>query len=430
MTGRSTLAEGSDPKPARGVPGPDPTEALVDAAPSPDAAASNGRVVHSEAPTGWRSPFSGGIRIHDRYFLREMVGPCFVSVAAFVMMLTLQQLYGVMDLLVTHRFPLSMLGAYLFFKLPTMVQWSLPVALLLGSSLAINRMVHDTELTPIRVAGLPLWRFLIPLAAVGVVCSVCSRILGEHISPGADHRAEALYRELTYQSAVSGLQPDTFFRSEDRIIYFRTCATPAPGQTRLGDVVIYQLPADSTERATHAPVHSRFWTALSADVRGQVWTLSDVIEHDLSPEGQISADHPVPPMRLDLHRNIQFFLTNQQKPQELTAAELISRIKADERLSLPAFVVLPLRYEYAFRMALPFGCLVFAIVSAPLTVRFARGGSMVGILVAFCVLFFFYDFLVIGQKLALSGAVPPELAAWLPDILFGALGIYMTLQEP
>ncbi|MCA1594950.1 MAG: LptF/LptG family permease [Chloroflexi bacterium] len=215
------------------------------------------------------------------------------------------------------------------------------------------------------------------------------------------------------------------------MFYFHSSYSPVPSQTILQGVIVYELPAafgSSNHNTGLEP--SVFWTAERARVIGEIWILQDVIQHDVSSDGQIVADRPVKKLEFNLHRSIQFFLNTEKKPQEMTAAELSTRIREDERLSVPAAVILPLRYEYWFRWALPFACMVFAVVSAPLTLRFSRGGSLVGILVSFGVLFFYYDLLVIAEKLAVAGAAPAGVAAWLPNILFGALGIHLILREP
>jgi lipopolysaccharide export system permease protein len=366
------------------------------------------------------------LRLHDRYFVREMLGPLMISLAAFAMMMSLKTLFEVMDLLTAHRLSLVTLGEYIALKLPLLIQWSLPVALLVGSSLAISRLSQDSELVAMRVAGLPLWRLLIPLVLLGFLVSIGSRYLGETIAPFTEHRAEALHRKLLFESEVSGLQPDTLFRSGNRIYYFHSSYSYGASSASLQGVTIYQM-APIGSSATPQP--SVFWTALQVDVQGQVWTLRHVVEHRVSPEGQIIADIPTNTMTIDLHRNIQYFLSNQQTPQEMTAAELATRIHAAEHLSLPESVVRPLRYEYYFRVALPFACLVFALVGAPLTLRFGRGGSLIGILIAFGVLFFYYDVMVIAQKLQASGGLSAWLAAWSPNLVFGALGAYLIGHE-
>jgi lipopolysaccharide export system permease protein len=42
--------------------------------------------------------------------------------------------------------------------------------------------------------------------------------------------------------------------------------------------------------------------------------------------------------------------------------------------------------------------------------------------------FFYYAFLRAGQALGHNGALPPYLAAWMADLVFGTVGLVMTVQ--
>ena len=370
------------------------------------------------------------MRLHDRYFLREIAGPLAIGIAAFVMMQTLQLLYGVMDLLVQRRVPLATLGQYLLYKLPWMIQWSIPVSVLVGSSLALSRLSHDSELTAMRIAGLPLWRFLVALGGVGLAFSVLSGWMAENMVPPTDHHAEAIFRKMMFESEVASLQPDSLFRSKNAIYYFHSSYSLGPSRTAIQCVVVYPLPGTSPTEPTGAgPTHGSFWTAQQAVVAGQVWLLHNVIEHQVGTDGEVIRDVDKGDVKIDLKRDIKFFLSNQETPQEMTSKELTARIQADEQIRLPKAVILPLRYERAFRGALPYACLVFVLLSAPLTLRFGQGGSLLGMLVAFGVLFFYYDVMVIAQKLGTSGAIPAEVAAWFPNVLFASLGAYLVVIE-
>ena len=370
------------------------------------------------------------MRLHDRYLLGEIINPLLISLVAFVQMLALAAVYDVLQLLTAHRLSLPLLAEYILFKVPGMGRFSLPVALLVGSSLAISGALHNSELVAIRVTGLRMRRFLVPIIILGLAFSVGSWVLAEMVAPHTDHHANALYRKLIFEAEVGGLLSDTLFRSGDRVFYFHMSDGTINGKSILRGVVVYELGAETGSSPPRTiPGSLVFWTAEHAEVVGDIWTLTDVIQHDMGPDGQTLDAHPIAPMRIDLHQDIRYFLANQEKPEELTARELRKRIVAYQRLSLPRSVILPLQYEYHARQALPFACLIVALISAPLTIRFGRGGALVGILVSFGVIFFYYDTMMIMQKVVGSGAVWPWLAAWIPNILFGALGVYLVAHE-
>jgi lipopolysaccharide export system permease protein len=86
-----------------------------------------------------------------------------------------------------------------------------------------------------------------------------------------------------------------------------------------------------------------------------------------------------------------------------------------------------LTVEVHKKFSLPFACVVFVLIGAPIGMRVRRTGPAVAFLsVAF---FLFYWFCLIGgEELANRLIVPPGFAMWLPNVLLGGLGIYWTLQ--
>jgi lipopolysaccharide export system permease protein len=85
------------------------------------------------------------------------------------------------------------------------------------------------------------------------------------------------------------------------------------------------------------------------------------------------------------------------------------------------------KVEIHKKLSIPAACLVFALLGAPLGVKARRGGVAVGFLsVGFFLLY--YLFLVGGEQLADRGRMAPWLSMWLPNIVLGAAGLYLTLK--
>jgi lipopolysaccharide export LptBFGC system permease protein LptF len=84
--------------------------------------------------------------------------------------------------------------------------------------------------------------------------------------------------------------------------------------------------------------------------------------------------------------------------------------------------------EIQKKFAIPGACVVFVLIGAPLGLRVRRAGPAV----AFASLLFFlfyYVMLVGGEELAKHGTLSPFLAMWLPNLIIGSIGLYLTLRE-
>ncbi|MES2766215.1 MAG: LptF/LptG family permease [Bacteroidota bacterium] len=80
------------------------------------------------------------------------------------------------------------------------------------------------------------------------------------------------------------------------------------------------------------------------------------------------------------------------------------------------------------KYAIPFACIVFALLACPLGV-ITRGGSF-GISAAYSLGFFIFYWacLIGGEKLADRGITTPWLGLWIGNIVLGILGIFLTIR--
>jgi lipopolysaccharide export LptBFGC system permease protein LptF len=63
-----------------------------------------------------------------------------------------------------------------------------------------------------------------------------------------------------------------------------------------------------------------------------------------------------------------------------------------------------------------------------MTLRFARGGSLTGALLALGVMCAYYLLKLWSDMLGNTGALPPAVAAWWQNALFGGVGVWLLLR--
>jgi lipopolysaccharide export system permease protein len=84
-----------------------------------------------------------------------------------------------------------------------------------------------------------------------------------------------------------------------------------------------------------------------------------------------------------------------------------------------------LKVEQALKIAIPVTCLIIALFGAPLATSTQRGGAAYGIGVSLGVTIIFLMMIQLTKAVGGKGLLPPNLAAWLPNILFGIVGGYL-----
>jgi lipopolysaccharide export system permease protein len=355
--------------------------------------------------------------ILDRYLGRELVLPFFAGMAGFIMMMIPTILFGMIDLITNRNIPPILVAKAALLRLPGLMVWAPPIATLFGVSLGINRLTRYSEVTAMRMVGVPLRRLLVALLMAGVLASIVAFFTNEVISPWTNRRFMRVWREIVTSQYIPDMQQDVFFSSESYYFYVRRVEKSGTNDYLLRDVLIYEPKQDKF------PV---FTSAKTAASTGTIWTLRDGFQIHLDAQGRTQVEVPFKEMVLDLERSPEDFYMSQRLPEEMSASELRQQMDLYRRSGLS---VGSMEVEYHFKFAIPFACVVLALVGMPLAVHFGRSGGFAGLLIGILISFFYWNAYFLGQKLGAGGRVPPLLAAWTPNMLFAALGLYMLWKE-
>jgi len=86
------------------------------------------------------------------------------------------------------------------------------------------------------------------------------------------------------------------------------------------------------------------------------------------------------------------------------------------------------RVEIQKKYSIPFACIVFMLVGAPLGIISKKGGLAISMSISLGFFLVYWSFLIAGEDLADRGIISPLMAMWSPNMLVGALGLYMSTR--
>ena len=76
------------------------------------------------------------------------------------------------------------------------------------------------------------------------------------------------------------------------------------------------------------------------------------------------------------------------------------------------------------RLSLSISCFTFVLLAIPLAIKAHRGEKSIGMALSLAVIFFFYIFVAYARAVENSPGHYPYLIIWIPNILYGILGIF------
>jgi len=128
--------------------------------------------------------------------------------------------------------------------------------------------------------------------------------------------------------------------------------------------------------------------------------------------------------RVDSVSDYEAMISASQKLISLNAIlkNYITQIEYYDR-SIDAYMV-----EVHKKYAIPFACIVFVLVGAPLGMMARRGNFGVAASLSLAFFLFYWACLIGGEKLADRDILSPFLSMWIANFVVGAIGIYLTIR--
>ncbi|MEI6501762.1 MAG: LptF/LptG family permease [Armatimonadota bacterium] len=238
--------------------------------------------------------------------------------------------------------------------------------------------------------------------------------LGEYIGPPAARKAREAFAEIGLSQPVVQERSSVFFRDEkERRIFYVGHMDPKTNE--LKEITIWG--SDAQGRL------AQITTARWAEMKRNVWYLREGSTVTLDQYGDQQG--PVQRFReqeITLQAALQDYYSSRKTAFEMSAGELGEMISA---LGPAGGDTQKLAVQYHFKYSIPMACLIFALIAAPISFRFAHYGSFVGIVIAIMIVFLYNGVRSWTLAFGLAGSLDPLLAGWVPDMLFGGLGVYL-----
>jgi len=119
-----------------------------------------------------------------------------------------------------------------------------------------------------------------------------------------------------------------------------------------------------------------------------------------------------------------YFQTDEPEADRMSYEQLKRYIV---QLRASGFYVVPYMVQLQRKVAFPFVTFIMTLLAVPFAVTIGRSGAMYGIGVGIVLAIGYWITLSLFGAIGAGGLISPVLAAWAPNILFGAAATYMML---
>ncbi|HWL39973.1 MAG TPA: LptF/LptG family permease [Gemmatimonadaceae bacterium] len=300
--------------------------------------------------------------------------------------------------------------SYLYW-LPDSMFMVLPAAVLFATVFAIGALTRHSEITAAKASGISFYRLIAPIFAGAIIATILGLILGELAPITNKKRADLLE---TKRGVVRNDRYNFAYAADDGRVYkiggLHLLERSIEGMVteRKGNGPDYPSYVISATRARYEP--DRGWMIGNGAMHIIPDSLSNIT---FTFDSLIDRQFTEPPRQLTLA---------QKAPTDMGFGELGRFITSMERSGAE---VNELRVERMLKLAIPFTSIVILLFGAPLATSTQRGGAAYGIGLSLATTVVFLMLIQLTKGIGGKGIIPADLAAWLPSIIFGVVGLFL-----
>jgi LPS export ABC transporter permease LptF/LPS export ABC transporter permease LptG len=363
-------------------------------------------------------------RLIERYILRTIF-PYFVAALLLLTAILFVQQTGRYFETVFHGvMPAEFVYGLALALLPTVLIFTIPMAVLCGTIIGLGRMSSDSELVAMRAAGVSTWRTLWPALLVGLLATGAAGYLNLREAPRAQQQLRAVALRSALYKLDSPVEPRTFTNDFPGYVIYVRDGDKAHGQW--GRVFIQKQNADhSTDLIT-----ARAGRIDSSSEKSEL-VLQDAMQTTVPAPGardQSYAVERLETLRYTFPTGRSALMAKLQKPDanpdEMGFSDLRQFVAGSTGIEHREAEII-FHKRLAFALA-PF---VFSLFGSALALRMRRGSRGFGVLVSLLILIAYYLMTLGGEQAARAGSIPAVVGAWLSTTVILLVGVLILVSR-
>jgi len=339
----------------------------------------------------------------------------FYCIAGFISIWLIFDVSDNISTFIDQHVGLRLVIRYYATQLPQVLIILLPVSLLLSLLFALGRMSRANEIVSMLTAGVSLPRVLRPLIGIGLLTVAATMALNYSLAPHAELARKMFISEVQARPGRY-IQGQIFRNRTDSRTWF--VQNFLPRSNTFNNVQVLQQDANDNIVTNYVATRAFYRPET------KTWDLENVKVVHYDHAGNILDEQIYPSLKIEHWSETPFRLGSANERAEfLSLPELREYLHFNA--DFPATLLAPFRTHLQYRLALPWTCFVVVCIAAPLGIGYSRRGVLSSVAAAvflvFSMNFLVHLFLALGE----GYRVPAWIAAWTPNILFMAIGLYL-----
>lgn len=354
--------------------------------------------------------------ISDRYLIRGFLKIFAVSLLCLTVLYLVIDFFDRIDTVMQSKSTLWISSRYFLYKLPLLISRVLAFAVLFATLFSLGLLSRNHEITALRSSGMSLRRIALPLLLFSLLICVFAFFWNENLVPVFTRKSQQIYKteiKKTQPASLIGTR-DIWLRGEDSFVsvsYFDAKRNTLEG------VSLYLLDRDfRLDSLIEAPMAS--WN-------GKNWEVRRATQWLFLSDGRMSqqtVDTALP--LVETPEDLKFLAF---EPEEFSFFELRKQI-ADLRTK--GIDSREYEVDVQTKIATPLVSPLLVLLAIPFALKYSSAaGWSLSFGLTLVLGFGYWVVLAFSVSLGHSGALPPLMAAWIPNILLALVAVFFSTEE-
>ena len=361
------------------------------------------------------------INIIDRYILRELIKIFLITVGTLTTVLYLDKFLFIAENIVNRGVSIVEVFLIMLYISPSYLALTVPISVLVASVATFNQFSASNEWVAMKSCHLSFMQTMRPVLIFSIFTYIVAVIIMVYALPWGNYAYKQKTYEIIKNRADINIKPNILnYDFKDLVIL----AKKREKKFQFRGILI----ADTTQSKS-----PKIITANQAIILPNIKSLKIRLEltsgtiHELGDKlsEYQTINFDTYELNLSLPETAQLEKEALVGHRELSINLLLKQIKDFEEKGLPTFAA---KVELSKKFAIPFTCLLFGLLGAPLGIHSSRGGKSGSFAASIMVILLYYMGLIFAQNMGKSGQVEPYSSIWVPNIIIFFVIVYTSYK--
>lgn len=350
-----------------------------------------------------------------RYLCKEFFRLLMLCLIIFVSIYLIIDFLQKIDNFIEAQAPNSAMLSYFLYKVPYITVQMVPVAALIAVIVMFSFMKKNNEITALKCSGMSVFELSLPVLSASIALAVAVFLVSELVVPYTSSKSETVWnREVKKRDQGRFYGRDhIWYRGGNSIYWIRHF----DGREMVMEAPAFYFFDDSFRLVRRIQARRAVWA-------GDRWRVEEGIIQAAGAGGVYDLNR-FKEINLMLPEGPEAFLKPVKRPEEMSYWQLK---RFTELIRLEGYDATRYRVDMNIKLAFPLISFIMVLVGIPIVLGLKRGGTPLAVSFGIGTCFLYLVNLGLARSLGLSGVLPADFSAWLANLIFLLLGIYLMMH--